>query len=72
MGFLIPLDDFGIHLVSKTNRSAAAFSLSMIFLIGLSYSSWVFMCFLRKFKWNFPPWNKCTYRKCVYFLEDFH
>lgn len=74
MGFLIPLDVVGIHLASKTNRSAAASSLLMIFffLIGVSYSSWVLMCFLRKLKWSFPPWNKCTYGISIYFLEGFH
>ena len=71
MGFLIPLH-VGIHLASKTSRCAAASLLLMNILIGVSYSSWVLLCFLRKFKWSFPPWNKCTHRKIVYFLEVFH
>lgn len=29
------------------------------------------MCFLRKFKWNFLPWNKCTCRISVCFLKGF-
>lgn len=72
MGFLIPLDVVGIHLARKTNRSVASSPLMSFFLIGVSYSSWVLMCFLRKFKWSFPSWNKCTYRISIYFLEGFH
>lgn len=71
MGVLIPLDVVCIHLASKTNRSVSASSLLMTFLIGVSYSSWVLMRFLRKFKWSFLPWNKCTCRISVCFLKVF-